>query len=487
MSVQVVVDNRIRILSKELPKEVQDVLKRKFTHKNPKYALERQFSYYTKEKPEYVTFKTEKDNSGNLWLTFPRGGMSVVREVLSTLGISKTVLDCRNPSPDFVDFPEHKLTLFDYQERLVQAAIKKQNCLIRAGCGAGKTTAVIALAARVRKNTLVIVWSANLLEQWVKRLQKELGLSLDQIGVIGDGKFSIKPITVAMQQTLFSRGISDELNDYFDVLIFDEVQRAAADTMFHTVDPFKANWRIGVSDDEHRKDKKEFLIYDLFGEVVADIPHDDLVKSGHVMGVDVFLTPSVTSFDGFEDMDPKKRFKEFLERATADEPRNQQILDLAHEHYFAGESILIMTHRREHAKYLHERLTAMKLNAGLMLGTKKDAAEFNRTKMGLLSGEIGVGVGTYQAIGQALDVPNLTVGIAATPIITNQQLFRQARGRFCRTSAATEKTYAKMYCIHDPSVFGWKSLKNVIKWNKEVYVEHEGAYMEAREFLKLVE
>ncbi len=78
----------------------------------------------------------------------------------------------------------------------------------------------------------------------------------------------VQPITIAIQKTLAAHGVDDELRSFFGAVICDEVQLFGAKTFYEVIDPWPAKYRIGVSADERRKDRKEFLIHHQFGEVV---------------------------------------------------------------------------------------------------------------------------------------------------------------------------------------------------------------------------
>ena len=129
-----------------------------------------------------------------------------------------------------------------------------------------------------------------------------------------------------MQQTIAAKDPETLPLDVFGTVICDEVQRFAAKTLFAAVELWPARYRVGISADESRKDKKEFLTYDLFGDVAADIKRDDLIISGNVLDVEVRIVETDFRFPRYAET---KDFNELLEGMRTDEPRNQIILDLA--------------------------------------------------------------------------------------------------------------------------------------------------------------
>jgi hypothetical protein len=117
-----------------------------------------------------------------------------------------------------------------------------------------------------------------------------------------------------------------------------------------------------------------------------------------------------------------------------------------------------------------------------LLGAQESNAEFKRTLAALNAGAFRAGVGTYQAIGQGLDVPPVSVAVCTTPVASHKQLFGQVRGRVCRTHEG--KKSARAYVIHDLLVFGKKAIVDLTKWNRRVVVWSQGAWTPAEEYLQ---
>ncbi len=484
--IEIVVDSRIRIPIASLTKDVVEILKREFTHQNPQWLKKRAMGYQAWDEPrEYKTFAvTDRE------VSFPRGGWSRVTDALRACSLEFAVVDRRILGVPIArlagkrepkQIPDHLLTLRDYQEQAVAAAIEAETCFVRAPTGSGKTTVGFAIPSRLKKvPTIVIVWSGGLFNQWMKRAQTELGYKASEVGQVRAGKVKLRPLTIAMQQSLaavFEKGgeVAEEILESFGVVVCDELQRFAARTLFATVDPFRAKYRIGISADERRKDSREFLIYDLFDKPAADIPRQKLIDEGHVLDVEIRVVP--TKFDSLIRDD----FSSLVEAMTLDAGRNR-IVDriVESEALKQGQQLLILTHRREHAREIDARVARMGLSSGTMLGTKDDEAIFEETLAGLLDGTKRVGVGTVQSIGQGIDLPKLGVGILTMPMHTNRQQFGQVRGRFCRP----EKDRARLYYLWDRPYYGLAALKAVVAMNTKVVVLDGGKWVEGKQFLR---
>jgi superfamily II DNA or RNA helicase len=475
--IEVIVDSRLRVRRADLPDMVASELVTAFTYQNPEFSKKRAMGFSTYGVPLTVSTCA----SGKEWITLPRGGTQKVRAALAMYGLKPTFVDKRLRLP-YIEMPKHQLMLRPYQQSAVERMIERENCLLRAPTGSGKTSVAIALIARLGQPSLVILWSSNLLEQWRARLTRELGLRDKDIGVVRGSRAAIRPITLAMQQTLWSRDLS-ELSSRFGLVVVDEVQRVAARTFRDVVDAFPARYRFGISADERRKDRMDFLTRDLFGPPAADIPLEELVEEGSVHDVEILVVPTEFRADwygGDGDIREAFDFNRLLEEMTHDDARNAQVAGRVRESVAEGHPTLVFTHRVEHARFLADEVLAGE-GCGLLLGGPENSVRFEEDRRRLLDGKAKSAVGTVQAIGQGLDLPSVSRGVVSTPIAGNRQVFGQVRGRICRTSEGKED--AALYYLWDQHVYP-KHLKNMVAWNATVKVLDGCEWVEGEEYLR---
>jgi superfamily II DNA or RNA helicase len=474
VKVRIRVDNRVRVRAEDLTAILSESLCRAFTHANPAANGDK----YSADEPErYVTWE-----SGEEGLTFPRGGMERVRDALRGHGLEWDVEDARtwrHPEPTI---PDHRVELWAHQERLVGAAVQRQNCILTAATGAGKTTALLAMIARLKRRSLVMVWTGALEKQWRERIVLELGIPDREIGRFRGSRRELRPITVAMQQTIVRALESGDLvGDEFDFVGCDEVQRFAAQTLFASVDPFLARYRVGVSADWTRADGKEFLTADLFGQVAASIGEAEVVRAGATVDVEMCVVPTRFVAPWYR---YRQDFNRLLGQMTASEERDRIAVELAVAEIAEGEQVLLFTHRVEHARQLDAALAARGIASGVMTGGADNQEVFERTKMRLRSGQARAAVGTYQAIAQGVDLPSVSRGICMTPIANNRQQVGQVRGRLCRSHAATGKTAGRLYYLLDSAVYGRKPIANFLKWGHRVIVRDAAGWVDGGEYLR---
>lgn len=467
---QIFVDGRVRVAIADLSDEDAEAIRLAHTHPNPNAGKPR----HEGEPPYYRTW--EHDASGNL--TVPRGGLERVEEIVGR-NPGSVLIDgrvWRHPEPEF---PDHRKVLRDYQEEFVEAANSFDGGILRAPVGSGKTTTGYGILSRWKRRALVMVCSDALLKQWRERAEEELGISPEDVGLIQGDRETIRPLTLAMQQTMASRfGRGDyALGELFDAFLLDECQRSPAKTVFAAIDPIRARKRFGISADHTRRDGMEFLAADLFGPVRCAIDPQRVIDSGATVEVEIACVPTQFRAPWYRyDQD----FNKLLSQMTADDARNAQILSLVRSAVSSGEQVIVFTHRVEHARYLDGQIARMGIPGGLMLGGKSEAAEFDRTKMRLKAGQARAAVGTYNAIGEGIDVPSVARGIAATPMGNNRQKVNQVMGRICRSAAG--KTHGRLAYLIDP-LYGERSVRNFSQWFRRVVVWHGGQWVTPERYL----
>jgi superfamily II DNA or RNA helicase len=309
---------------------------------------------------------------------------------------------------------------------------------------------------------LVIVWEgshkAGLLGQWVKRTCQRFGLTKDQVGIIQGNTKRVRPITIGMQQTL--KNVGRKYINEFGGIICDEIQRFAAPTFREVIDIYPAKYRIGISADETRKDKKEFFIYDCFGKVVGEIEKEALVKKHKIHEVDIRLIPSEFNFfvkRGEEELQwnelasEEKNFNDLLDAMIDDEERDEVIWPYVYSCLKTNHTVMLATARVGHAKKWDKKIREAGFTCGLMLGGTKQEDEFQSTVEALCNRNINAGIGTIQKIAQGLDVPTWDRGFVLTPLASNRQRLEQLFGRLRRT--APGKKDAVVYYLFDQHIY----------------------------------
>ncbi len=478
------VDNCVRLSKRGLLEEDIDALKRAFTFDNPDYTMKRLMKipgWWHEPKETGTWFENKKT------MVFPRGCLRRVRDLLEGRDVAYRLIDARTEGGACLKFPDYiGWELRYFQEEAIAEAMRLQNCVVRLPTGSGKSLMAIALSNRIGLNTLVILPTVGLFDQWCQDARDSLKLSKDGLGIIHQKKRVLRPITAAVQGTLASRGIDDEMKEYFGVVIVDECQKAAAASYVKVVDPFPAKYRIGISADERRKDRKDYLTNGLFGSVAYEKKRKELEDEGFIVDVEIRVVPTEFQADWYglskhKDDEREVDFDRLLAEMTSDEARNKLALKFAFQEADDGQQVILLSHRVEHCQRLERAFVQRGVPSGFFLGGAEHHREFEATRAGIKDGSIRVGVGTYQALGIGVNLPAVGAGVATTPIGGNKFNFNQVRGRLNRKSK--DKTKACMYWLWDRHVYP-SHLKNVIAWNPTVRVFENGRWVDAKAYLK---
>lgn len=476
-SVLVVVDNRLR-LPLGCPAEFVKRLREVTTHSNPDYGKKRALGHWVQNTPTDVkTWRKEPDGT----ISLPRGVTGKVRMIAKQLGIRLRWEDRRLSVP--VQWGPFLTTPRVYQVEGRDACVSVEQGIVRAPTGSGKTCMALAVLPELGQRSLVVVREKNLLNQWRERAQTELGLPARELGMVAGGKRKVgERLTIALQQSLYSKSFPlHEFSQLFGAVVVDEVHEAAARTVNETVDAFPARARLGFSADHTRKDRKEFLVHDLFGDVIYEVGKQQLERSGDVCPVCVRLVPTDFEANWYTYAPAEERdFVRLVAEMSEDEERNRILRTVILELVASGRvPALVFTHRRDHAEALAQRmLLADGVPAGLLMGGRE--SDFAEYKALLMSGKLKVAVGTFKAIGQGIDLPSVLAGVCATPIGSNRQFFGQVRGRVCRPFPG--KTVGHLYYLWDREVFP-DAARNLVSWNDglvEVFNRSHGRWVPFR-------
>ncbi|MEX0569476.1 MAG: DEAD/DEAH box helicase family protein [Candidatus Njordarchaeota archaeon] len=187
--------------------------------------------------------------------------------------------------------------------------------------GGGKTFVALGMIRDLKKPTLIVVPTKDLVDQWYKHLTETLSIPKKYVGRLYSGEKDYeKPIVIATYQGLTTeRGkkiedkisedgeaiipkVSDvsktyamQLKDKFEVLVFDEAHRVPAETFRLIGLLSRAPYRMALSATPERDDKNEILLFKIAGKKVMEIPYARLVREKAVAPLvihKVFVKPT---------------------------------------------------------------------------------------------------------------------------------------------------------------------------------------------------
>jgi superfamily II DNA or RNA helicase len=410
-------------------------IKSQLTIDNPQYKAAKKYGRWIgkKLKPQLKYYEPVVHG-----LRFPRGFAN------------QAVLMCREyygKDPEIIDqrrtLPEVKLSfagqLRAYQQLAVDDALRKSFGVIESGTGSGKTVMGLALIAARKQPTLVVVHTKELLHQWKERAEQFLGCD---VGLIGDGKFSIEPLTVSIVNS--ARNRVDELVSRFGHLVVDECHRVPAALFTDVVSKFDCHYLLGLSATAFRSDNEMTkLIYFFMGDRIHRVDSEELKATGAVLKPEIIRTSTSFTYRYRGD------YQSLMKALTVHEGRNVQILEdicrVASEE--GSGTCLVVSDRVSHCRLFVEKLQHRGVVAELLTG------QIPPEKRGAIvaavqNGEIQVLVATLQLISEGFDCPGLSTLFITTPIVFEGRLL-QVIGRIMRPA---ENKHARVFDYVDENI-----------------------------------
>ena len=402
-------DNRLHLHG--VPAELAAQLCAQFTVDNPLFVAARKAGRYTGNlAPRLYFCQTEKGK-----LTMPRGAVNTVWR--RARGHGPVELEDNR-----LVLPEIDLTfrgsLRPYQQQACNSAMDSSMGVLEAGTGSGKTVMACAVIAARKQPVLVLVHSKELLYQWRDRIEQFLGI---EAGLIGDGRFDVRPLTVGIVNTVRTR--LDELVDRFGHVVVDECHRVAASMFTKTVTAFPARYILGLSATPYRRDSG---LDNLIGWFIGE--HRVRVDMCTLQEVGAVLRPKIvereTDFRYHYDED----YQEMIAALVDNPHRNEIIAADIRQQVEQGRTALVVSDRVAHLERLSE--LAGVTGARLLTGraAKKERQEIVAD---LRDGRVPVLFSTLPLIGEGFDCPGLDSLLIASPVRFSGRL-KQVVGRVLR-------------------------------------------------------
>jgi superfamily II DNA or RNA helicase len=164
----------------------------------------------------------------------------------------------------------------DYQVEALTAWDEAGRCgSIVLPTGAGKTFVAIQAIQRVKRSTVVVAPTIDLLHQWYARLVNAFGV---EVGVYYGGEKKVQPLTVT---TYHSAGdLMAEWGNSFKLIIFDEVHHLPAPSWGEAALMAPAPLRLGLTatyPEAHEQSNGRWRVDELIGPIVYTKRVEDLV------------------------------------------------------------------------------------------------------------------------------------------------------------------------------------------------------------------
>lgn len=405
-------------------KELMTWCKKNLVIANPEYAKKARMNLWLGNTPKMLYLYEIRGDT----LVLPFG---VLRSLPKSI-TDKALFVSEFATPIEVDY-DTSVPLYDYQEEAVNAMIAAKYGILQSAAGSGKTQMGIALAVKLKRRTLWLCHTLDLIRQSKERA--ELYMSEDLIGTITEGKVSLgKGITFATIQTMCKLDLS-QYRDYWDCIITDEVHRVSgsptAVTQYQMVlNSLSARHKYGLSATVHRADGMIQATYALVGKVAYQVPDeavaDKIMKVGiYPVGTGIEISREALNTDG------TLNYTKLITYLTGNRTRNELIASCIERR-----PSLILSDRLNHLEELMSLLPEdMQKDAVMVSGkmtSKTGKAKREQAISDMRSGRKKYLFATYSLAKEGLDIPCLERLYMATPQ-KDYAIVTQSIGRIART------------------------------------------------------
>ncbi len=346
-------------------------------------------------------------------IALPRGCIGELLDLLKALRVP-TVIDEKRTRGAGLSLQFHG-ELTEQQRDAAEAMLKHETGVLVAPTAFGKTVVAAWLIARRGVNTLVMVHTRQLMDQWLSRLNQFLSPQEGELGQIGAGeKRETGMIDVAMLQSLIRRQSVDPVIENYGQIIVDECHHISASSFEQVARAAKALYVTGFSATVERKDGHHPIIFMQCGPIRHRVTIKELQGSDHITRR-VYVRRT-----GFILPDALARLSslsihDLYESLIDDESRNQMITTDALLCLEKGGCPLVLTERKAHLECLAQRFAPLVSNLVILaggMGRKQRKAAISRLQ--LEGPRLVLATGRY--LGEGFDDDRLDTLLLAMPI-----------------------------------------------------------------------
>lgn len=367
-----------------------------------------------------------KDTEG--YIRIPRGLRDNLISSCKEAGIDYEIVDHREKGrPIRVSFQGDLRT---QQNLAAERLLAYDHGILSAATAFGKTVVCSYLIAERKVNTLILLQSKDLLEQWVEELKKFLSIDEELpvyktksgrekrrdsvIGILHGSKNTLTGIVdVAMVGSMYSKGNFNEWINSYGMVIMDECHHCGSNTSIEVMEKVNARYVYGVSATPKRGDNLEKVTYMLLGP----IRHSYTAKERAVeQGIGHYVYPRYTRV--IDTNESRNNINGAYSLISTSAVRNDMILEDTRACVKEGRTPVILTKYKEQAKYLYDNLQRDADRVFLLYGDYSDKENSDvRRKLKEVSKEQSlILVATGQKIGEGFDYPRLDTLMLAAPV-----------------------------------------------------------------------
>ena len=416
---------------------------------NPEFYAKQGMRLSTYDIPRIISCSELTDD----YLAIPRGFEDDVIDILKHYNVEYIVEDKTNHGQQLdVIFNG---TLRKEQQTAMSCMLSHNIGTLSATTAFGKTVFAIAMIAKRKVNTLILVHRKSLLDQWKTHLENFLEINevvvnegkkrkskkqQSPIGTLYSGKDSMHGIIdIALMQSCFDGNEVGSFVENYGMVIVDECHHVSSVSFEQVLRKVKAKYVYGLTATPIRKDGHQPIIFMQCGKIRFTADAQSQMNNQSFSRI---LIPRFTTFRNISSDD--KTYTRVVETISKDEVRNRLIIDDVHKAIVEGRTPIVLTSLTSHVRVLADMLLPYSDNVITLVGA--DSAKEKRCAMERLQNipvtESLVIVATGKYIGEGFDYPRLDTLFLVLPISWKGNIAQYA-GRLHRD--CNGKSEARIY------------------------------------------
>lgn len=136
---------------------------------------------------------------------------------------------------------------------------------------AGKTYIALKAISLLNLQTLIVVPTLDLIDQWKRRVKEYLDV---EAGAVGGGESTFRMVTVSTYDSAYLQ--AEVLGNRFMFIVFDEVHHLASPSYLQIAEMYIAPYRMGLTATFERSDERHVLLPKLVGDLVYSVRVEEL-------------------------------------------------------------------------------------------------------------------------------------------------------------------------------------------------------------------
>ena len=438
----ITLSNGIYVDTSNLSVSIQNKIRKLARISNPIYYKNQAMGISTFGMYKYIYLGEDHDSG---YIQIPRGCYDTLISYNKNAGIQMMIDDKRQQGRSIdVTF---KGELKPEQNVALNKMIEHDNGILLATTAFGKTVLCADLIATKKVNTLILLESSSLLEQWKDKLQTFLDINEELpeyttpkglikkrkslIGTLQGSHDSMAGIIdIAMAGSICKKGKFHKLLNEYGMIIVDECHHAASNTESAVLKEIKAKYVYGVTavDRTDQLDKMNFML-------IGPIRHKYSAKEqAKQQGIPRLLYPRFTHVVAPRGMmKDEKNPNEAYSILRDNDLRDQMIIQDIKECIKKKRTPVVLSKYVNHCKKLYKQLEGVADSVFLLIGSqsKKENNHIVELMKSVPEDKTMILVATGSLVGEGFDLDRLDTLFLAMPVASSS-VIEQFTGRIHR-------------------------------------------------------